>query len=46
MLQNLEGIKLLINVNRKDIKTVTCFNVGETKEIDPLLFSDHSNKFF
>lgn len=46
MLQTLEGIKLLINVNRKDGKTVTCLNVDETEEIDPLLLRNHSNKFF
>ena len=46
MLQTLEGIKLLINVNRKDNKTVTCLDVDETEEMDPLLLSNHSNRFF
>ena len=34
MLKTWEGIKLLVNINKRNNKTVTCLNVGGVEEAD------------
>ena len=46
MLKTWEGIKLLVNINKRNNKTVTCLNVDEIEETDPFLISNHFNTFF
>ena len=41
-----EGIKLLVNINKRNDETVTCLNVDGIEETDPFLISNHFNKFF
>ena len=46
MLKTWEGIKLLVNINKKNNKTVTYLNVDGIEESNPFLISNHFNKFF
>ena len=46
MLKAWEGIKLLIKINIRNNKTVTCLNVDGIEETSPFLISHHFNKFF
>ena len=46
MLNTLERIKLLVNINKRNNKTVTCLNVNGIEETDPFLISNHFHKFF
>ena len=46
MLKTWKGIKLLVNINKINNKTVTCLNVDGIEERDPFLISNHFNKFF
>ena len=46
MLKTWKGIKLLVNINKRNSKTVTCLNVDGIEETDPFLISNHFNKFF
>ena len=46
MFKTLKGIKLLININKKDNKTVICLSVDRAEETDLLLVSKHFNMFF
>ena len=46
MLKTWEGIKLLVNVNKRNNKAVTCLNVDGVEETDPFVISNHFNKFF
>ena len=41
-----EGIKLLVNIKKRNDETVTCLNVDRIEETDPFLISNHFNKFF
>ena len=45
MLKTWEGIKLLVNTNKRNNKTVTCLNVDGIEEMDPFLISKYFNKF-
>ena len=46
MLKTWEGIKLLVNINKRNNKTVNCLNVDGVEETDPFVISNHFNKFF
>ena len=46
MLKTWEGIKLLVNINKRNNKTVNCLNVDGVEETDPFVRSNHFNKFF
>ena len=46
MIKNWEGIKLLVNINKRNDKTVTCLNVDGVEDTDPFVISNHFNKFF
>ena len=46
MLKTWEGIKLLVNINKRNNKTATCLNVDGIEETDLFLISNHFNKFF
>ena len=46
MLKTWEGIKLLVNINKRNNKTVTCLNIDGVEETDPFIISNHFNKFF
>ena len=41
-----EGIKLLVNINKRNNKIVTCLNLDGTEEKDPFLTSNHFSNFF
>ena len=45
MLKTWEGIKLLININKRSNKTVTCLNVDGVEETDPFVINYHFKKF-
>ena len=44
MLKTWEGIKLLVNLNKRNNKTVTCLNIDGIEETNPFLISNHFNK--
>ena len=46
MLKTWEGIKLLININQRNNKTLTRLNADGIEEKDPFLISNHFNNFF
>ena len=46
MLKTWEGIKLLVNINKRNNKTATCLNVDGVEETDLFVISNHFNKFF
>ena len=46
MLKTWEGIKLIVNINKRNNKTITCLNVDGIEEMDPFLISNHFSKFF
>ena len=46
MLKTLEEIKLLVNINKINNKTVTCLNEDGIEQTDPFLISNHFNQFF
>ena len=46
MLKTWDGISLLVNMNKRNNKTVTCLNVDGIEEMDLFLISNHFNKFF
>ena len=45
MLKTWKGIKLLVNINKRNNKAVACSNVDGIEEMDPFLISNHFNKF-
>ena len=45
MLKTWEGIKLLVNINKRNNKTVTSLNVDGVEETGPFVISNHFNKF-
>ena len=46
MLKTWEGIKLLVNINKRNNKTVTCLDVDGIEETDALFISNQFSKFF
>ena len=46
MLKTWEGIKLLVNIDKRNTKAVTCLNIDGIEETDPFLISNHFNKVF
>ena len=46
MLKTWEGIKLIVNINKRNNKTATCLNVDGVEETDLFVISNHFNKFF
>ena len=46
MLKTWEGIELLVNITKRNNKTITCLNVDGIEVMDPFLISNHFNKFF
>ena len=46
MLKTWEGIKLLVNKNKRNNKTVNRLNVDGVEETDPFVISNHFNMFF
>ena len=46
ILKTWEGIKLLVNMNERNQKTVICLNVDGIEETDQFLIYNHFNKFF
>ena len=46
MLKTWEGSKLLVNINKRNNKTVNCLNVDGVEETDRFVISNHFNKFF
>ena len=46
MLKTWEGVKLLVNINERNNKTVTCLNVDGVAQTEPFVISNHFNKFF
>ena len=46
MLKTWEGIKLIVNINKRNNKIVNCLNVDGVEETDPFVISNHFNKFF
>ena len=46
MLKTWEGIKLIVNINKRNNKTVTCLNVDGVEETDLFVISNPFNKFF
>ena len=46
MLKTCGGIKFLVNINKRNNKTVTCLDVDGIEETDPLFISNQFNKFF
>ena len=46
MLKTWEGINLLVNINKRNNKTVTCLNIDGVEETDPFVISNHFNTFF
>ena len=46
MLKTWEGIKLLVNINKRNNKTVNCLNADGVEEADPFIICNHFNKFF
>ena len=46
MLKTWEGINLLVNINKRNNKTVTCLNIDGVEETNPFVISNHFNTFF
>ena len=44
MLKTWEGIKLLVNINKRNNKTVNCLNADGVEEMDPFVISNHFKK--
>ena len=46
MLKTWEGIKLLVNINKRNNKTFNCLNVDGVEDTDPFVISNHFNNLF
>ena len=46
MLKTWDGIKSIININKKEKKDINCLKVDDQQATDPFLISNYFNKFF
>ena len=46
MLKTWDGIKSIININKKEKKDINCLKVDDQQATDPFVISNYFNKFF
>ena len=46
MLNTWDGIKSIININKKEKKYITCLKVDDHQATESLVISNYFNKFF
>ena len=46
MLKTWDGIKCIININKKEKKDINCLKVDDQQATDPFVISNYFNKFF
>ena len=46
MVKTWKEMKLIVNINKRNNKTLICLSVDGIEEADPFLISNHFNRFF
>ena len=46
MLKTWDGIKSIININKKEKKDINCLQADDQQTSDPFIISNYFNKFF